>query len=174
MFTLVLATNTPGRILKALTNRAIQLQFQAYSNRELRAIALHIAKQEGIQISPQAARLIAEAAQGTPRRVFQRVQILRLFAPKAAEYTLRLVRECLASEGIDSYGLTIVQRSYLRILAAVPKQQCVLEHLAVRIGLDARFVREEIEYFLAENGYIEIRSNNARRLTQKGNELLQN
>jgi Holliday junction DNA helicase RuvB len=172
-FTLVLATNYPGQVRKALRDRAIQLSFDEYSIKELIAIAQRIANQEKIRLSPQAARLIALTAQGTPRRVYQRLQVLRHFAPTAAEYTLEIVRACLDGEGIDTHGLTRAQRRYLRTLASMREQRSVLSHLAVSLGLDDRFIRDECEHYLVEQGYMEVLSNNSRRLTQQGIELAQ-
>jgi Holliday junction DNA helicase RuvB len=171
-FTLVLATNQPGQITTALRNRAVPLSFSRYSIRELRAIAKQIASQSNIRLSAQAAGLIAASAQGTPRRVHLLMQVLSLLAPSATEFTLAMVRSCLNYEGIDKHGLTVLQRTYMQRLSEVPKQSCSLNHLAFRLGIDARYVTQEVECYLIETGLIEITSKNSRRLTLLGMELV--
>ena len=82
------------------------------------------------------------------------------------------VRTFLDSEGIDQYGLTPHQRKYLKALAAMPKGQCNVERLAVKVGCDLVNVRQEIELYLIEQGYVDPASRLGRAITPKGLDLL--
>ena len=76
-FTLIIATNAPGLIKQALRSRLTRIEFDPYSQKELKTIAERIAESLGISISPQAANLLATTAQGSPRCIKRRTHDLR-------------------------------------------------------------------------------------------------
>ena len=169
-FTLILATNYPGEVRKSLRSRTTPVEFDTYQQSELKAIA-QAAVAENINLTAQAAGLIAKTAQGSPRQVRTRLQNLKLFVPAAREYTINHVRDYLNSEGIDVHGLTTMQRNYLTILANSPKQRCGLDHMASKLGVDPKYIRQEIECYLVELNYVEVLSSHVRQLTPRGWEL---
>jgi Holliday junction resolvasome RuvABC ATP-dependent DNA helicase subunit len=172
-FSLVLATNYPGETQKALRNRTTPIAFEAYTKRELVEIGKRVATKLDLDVTAQALGLVADAAQGSPRNINRRLESLKLFAPGVAEYNLDDVRDLLKAEGFDRRNLAPPQRAYLRCVAGVPKQRAQLDHIAAKLGIDARFIRQEIEPHLIDGGYIVLLSNNARELTNGGRELMQ-
>jgi Holliday junction DNA helicase RuvB len=171
-FSLVMATDMPGSIRRALRSRLTRIEFDPYSQKELRAIARRIAGNEGVSLSPQAATLLAQTAQGSPRAIQGRVRGLRDYWPNAQDFHRNHVRGFLESEGVDKHGLTPHQRQYLRCLAAMPDGQCNLEQMAVRLGCDALNVRQEVEPFLIDEGFVDPRSRVGRRITENGRRVV--
>jgi Holliday junction DNA helicase RuvB len=171
-FTLILATNEPGGIKHALRSRLTRIEFDAYSQRELKAIAERVAEAEEISFSPQAANLLAKTSQGSPRSIRRRVHNLRHFWSDVAHLTKDHVHAYLTSEGIDELGFTPHQRVYLESLAAMPKGQSNIERLAVRLGCDAANVRQEIEPYLIEQGFVDPASRLGRSITTQGLEVV--
>jgi Holliday junction resolvasome RuvABC ATP-dependent DNA helicase subunit len=169
-FTLIVATNYPGRIRTALRNRLTPISLDPYSLPELKAIAKRMARKEGITLTPQAARLLAEMAQGSPRIIGRLVEALRLMDPEGHKFTQDQIRELLGSEGVDQQGLWPHQRYYLGTLAASPSGASTLERLAVTLGCDGTYIRQAVEPFLLDRGLVEIRSGYRRQITHKGRE----
>ena len=154
-FTLIVATNAPGQIKQALRNRLTRIEFDPYSQKELKTIAERIAESRKIGISPQAANLLAATAQGCPRCIRNRIRDLRDFWSGVKDLTKDHVRAFLDSEGIDEHGFTPHQREYLKALAGMPKGQCNVERLAIKLGCDVANVRQEVEVFLIEQGLVQ-------------------
>jgi Holliday junction DNA helicase RuvB len=171
-FTLVLATNEPGRLKPALRRRLTAIEFAPYSLRELVAVGKKAAAEEGIDITTQAARRLAEAAQGSPGRMHQRLAGLRLFWPDAGRFTQQHVDRLLRQEGIDARGLTRNQRLYLRTLAASPGGTCPLKGLATRLGCDSGYLQDEVEPYLIDRLWIEVASGAGRRITDAGRAVI--
>lgn len=136
--------------------------------RELKAIAEHAALHEGVEITPQAARRLAEVAQGTPRSICRRLEALRLLYPRVRAFTIEHIRELLTHEGIDEDGFTPHQRLYLLTLAANPHGRCSLGLLASRLGCDIAHLHRDIEPYLIEQGLVDPSSGRGRVLTTEG------
>jgi len=169
-FTPILATNEPGSLRPALRSRFERIEFRPYTVRALTAIARVIAPRFGFELTPQAARVLAEVAQASPRLVEMRIKDLGLYFPAVTKMTQDNVSVLLENQGIDKYGLWPAQRQYLQILAAKPQKACTLERLTLGIGMDATMVRQEYEPYLIEQEFIEI-SNRGRAITEKGKAL---
>lgn len=167
-FTLILATNEPGRITRGLRTRVTRIEFDRYTLSELKAIADRIAAVEGLELTAQAARRLAEVAQYIPRSIARRLDHLRLFWPHVTRFTQEHVEELLAFEGIDARGFSPHQRLYLRLLAASPRRVCSLERLSVKLGCDTATIRQEIEPYLIDEGLVDPHSGRGRTLTDAG------
>ncbi len=167
-FTLILATTDPGKIAKPLRTRLTEVFMDEYTQRNLREIARREAIKQGINISPQAARVLAVHSQGSPRQMRLWLENLRLTFPGVGQITNAHVERFLRGEGIDAYSLRPQQRSYLRLLVASVKHQLTINQLSAKLGLDLAYVREEIEHFLLDRRYLEVLSNNQRRITEAG------
>ena len=167
-FTLILATNEPGGVKRALRSRLTRIEFDPYTLAELKAIAEQVAREKDIDLSPQAARLLALVAQGSPRIIARRVQNLKHYWPDGRALSKDHVRTFLLSEGLDERGFTAHQQLYLRHLAAMPGGQCNVERLAIKLGCDAANVRQEIEPFLIEQGLVDPTSRQGRGITEDG------
>ena len=168
-FTLVVTTNFPGKLKPALSSRLHRLELDRYSELELKEIASQAARAEGLQLTGQAAGLLGKTALGNPRMVRQRVERLRLTV--SGDYAkVNDVRHQLRLEGVDGLGLRTNQRLYLETLAGARDQTLKLEMLVVKLGLDAPFLRQEIECALVELGLIVV-SQQYRAITREGLEV---
>jgi Holliday junction resolvasome RuvABC ATP-dependent DNA helicase subunit len=166
--TLILATTEVGRIKKPLRSRLRPVEFDPYRVEELKAIAERVVRSEEVDITPQAARRLAEAAQWAPRSIYVRVESLRLMWPGVAKLTQEHVEALLASEGIDARGLRPNQRLYLFALAESPGGSCSLERLASRLGCDPAFIRQEVEPYLITERLVDLHSGRGRVITREG------
>jgi Holliday junction DNA helicase RuvB len=166
-FTLVLSTSTPGGLQRALRDRLIPVEFDRYSTRELKAIARRVSFLHGIEVTGQAARLLSEVAQGSPRRLEQRIQVLKLFWPRETRFTGAHIAAMLKREGIDQRGVSPHQRLYLEILSRTTGQVCSLERIAIGLGCDPAYVSQVVEPFLIDSGFVEV-GPGGRSLTPEG------
>jgi Holliday junction DNA helicase RuvB len=164
--TLIAATNQPGRLRPALRGRLRPVEFVPYTLRELVAIAKRAAAEEKVELTSQAARRLAETAQGLPGRVQQRLEALQLFWPGVSCFGQQHVESLLRHEGVDALGLTPSQRRYLRLLAASPRG-APLKGMAARLGLDVAFVEQEVELYLLDKGLVEV-TGAGRKITTAG------
>lgn len=171
-WTLVLATDQPGRLLPALRKRIVnQVGLTYYPTRELKEIVEVLSDDADLLLSPQAARRIAEVAGGLPRLAKQLVQKLRLFHPDSEKRQLSIedVREFLTAQGTDESGLDPMEQSYL---AAVEELRgASLESLALMLGTDKAYVRSQIESALVRRGLVKI-GPAGRQLTSSGRQLV--
>jgi holliday junction DNA helicase RuvB len=172
-FTLVLATTEPGKILSSLCNRLTPIDFDPYTLPELKAIAMRVAEQEGVEITPQAARHLAQASQGVPRTIANHFEFMLRPFPGEARFDTDHVRQLLSELGIDEHGLTPPQRQYLRVLATSPEGHVPLEHLVARLGCDSAHLRRTLEPYLVEQGFIGFGRARARHITPSGRGLVE-
>jgi Holliday junction DNA helicase RuvB len=173
-FTLILATNEPASLKQGLLTRLHHIEFDPYTIPELKAIAECVAMQEEFKITPQAARRLAEVAQGMPRSICHRLEALRLLYPYVFTLTLDHIRDLLIQEGIDDRGFSPHQRRYLMILAESPGGQCSLEGLAIQLGFGGTtaYVRQHIEPYLIHQGLVDPHSVQGRRVTPLGRSVI--
>lgn len=167
-FTLILATNQPGALEKGLSSRLTSVQFDFYSIPELKTIAERVAEKERIELTAQAARVLAEVAQGIPRYICRRIEALRLFWPDVKKFSQDHVSDLLAHEGVDERGLWPLQRQYLLTLATSPKETCSLERMAVTLGCDTAYVRQDIEPYLINQNFVDPHSVRGRSISAAG------
>jgi Holliday junction DNA helicase RuvB len=167
-FTLIVATNQPGLIQRGLRSRLSRIELDRYTVPELKVIAERVAMNDGAEITPQAARRLAEAAQGTPRSIYRRIETLSLLYTNTLKFTQDHVEDLLAGEGIDVYGMSPQQRLYLSALAESPQGVCSIERLSIKLGCDAASVRQDLEPYLFEQGFVDPNSSRGRRLTAQG------
>lgn len=167
-FTLIAATDQPGRVKRALRRRLRPIEFDPYSQADLANVARLAAGQAGMKLTADAAARIAEVAQGVPDRARQRVADLRVCFPGVRRWGVEHVEEVLAQEGLDAQGLTPHQRRYLSTLAGSPRNTCPLARLSASLGCDVANLREEIEPGLLRLGLIDVRAGAGRTLTDAG------
>jgi Holliday junction DNA helicase RuvB len=172
-WTLVLATDQPGSLLDALRKRMIiEIALPYYSAAEMKEIVENVAMQLSLLVSPQAARKIAEIANGLPRRAKQLLQNLRLFHPHAEKGQVgqKELQEFLTAAGYDARGLTTLEQRYMELIP--PSGGASLESLALTLGVDTNYVRREIEAPLVRRALVRI-TPLGRQLTERGRGLLQ-
>jgi Holliday junction DNA helicase RuvB len=171
-WTLVLATDQPGRLLPALRKRlALDAALDFYPVDELKAIVEVTAAQPAINLllTAQAARLVAEVSGGLPRAAKHHLQSIRLLHTDAESRPLGQpeVRRYLDASGFDEEGLGPLACRYMEILARSGASS--LESLSLALGRDERYVRHEVESPLVRRGLVRI-SPAGRRLTVAGRE----
>ena len=172
-FTLIAASNMPGKIRKALRARLHVFHFEAYSVDEIRRISERIAEERQIDITTQALRFIADRSRSSPREARKLLELVRVGCPRA-RLELPAVRLFLNERGIDDHGLDITQRLALRHLAAARSHSLSHEVLATKLGMDSPYVRQEVEPFLVQQELIDIvASNRRRRITSAGLAIVQ-
>ena len=165
--TVVAATNRPGSLPSAFRSRILELELGPYSMRDLRVIAERVGVDNKLQLTPQAARVVAERSNGTPRHV---EQIIRLVASihegRVTQGELEAALE--AHLGLDALGLSPHQRRVLVLLARAPDGALRAEQLVHQVGLDAFYVRTELEGRLQRRGLISVTGDHVRRITDAG------
>lgn len=172
-FSLICASTRPGSVLPPLRSRLDVVWFSVYSRDELKEIARAAGEANGITLTAQGARVLAERCQGSPRILHRYVLLLkRLAAPSQLEFTQRDTEELLRKKGISTHGLDEVQQQYLHILAAAPGGRSTLERLASQLGsADTLFIRQEVETFLVALRAITIEPR-YRVLTEEGQQIV--
>jgi Holliday junction DNA helicase RuvB len=171
-WTLILATDQPGKLLDALVKRmVIQVELALYPIRELKEIVEAMAGEENMLLSPHAARLLAKVSGGRPRKAKLLLQNLLLHYPDSEEKQLGLpeVRQFLKAFGIDRSGLGRMERRYLKTLSR--RGSASLESLAITLGTDPAFLKKQVEAPLVRRGLVGIFAG-GRRLTTRGEQRL--
>jgi Holliday junction DNA helicase RuvB len=169
-WTLIVASDQPGHLAAALLKRLhLQVDLDTYPPDEMKEVVEELAGHESLLLTPQAARLLAEASAGVPRRARGLLHTLRYhFADSEGRQIGQAeVREFLQSQGIDRRGLGSMEQRYLRRLATVGSAS--LQSLALSLHTDTVFLRREVEAPLVKRGLIEI-GPSGRRLTVEGRE----
>ena len=169
-FTLILATDQPGQLQKALRKRVRVVSLTYYSVNELKDVVALMASKLKLLVSPQAARRIAEVSSGLPRLAQMHLRDVRVLFPDAEQRKLGLddIRRYLSQAGFDEHGLNGLQRRYLAFLNE--KGAASIETIALCLGTDTDFVRQEIEPHLVLSGLVTI-GPAGRRLTHRGQVL---
>jgi Holliday junction DNA helicase RuvB len=166
--TIILATDQPGELLHALKQRVeITATITDYSLPELREIAASIATDLRVLLTAQAVGTIARVAQGTPRRVRHLVtQLRRHYAGMREALGVDEIRQYLHQAGVcRRTGIDRQQRQYLRQLGK--RGRAAIETLARLMGVDADYIRDQIEPGLLRLDLLEI-GRTGRALTQAG------
>lgn len=171
-FTLIAATDQPGRLQKALRQRMVlRFTLTDYNEAELRQIVFNYAAERNMLLKPQAATRLAQAARGIPRRARHLLESLRtVMSDLKIEITKVHVVRHLRSLGIDNDNLTPTDIRYLSILQKGGGRMS-LASLALQLGLDAATVYQETETYLQKKGLIAIGCG-GRHLTDAGRKLV--
>jgi Holliday junction DNA helicase RuvB len=164
-FTLIGATTEPGKVHRALRSRLHRVVLERYSISELKCIVEKVAADLPLKITAQAARHLAERSQRTPRSVLKLMGLLATTTTGAVDQ--EAVRAFLAKQGVDGRGLDPLQHQLLHALASSATGIISLEVLAAKLGVDAAYVRTEIEPLLIELQLIEL-GTRGRALTEAG------
>lgn len=170
--TIVLATDQPGALCNALRRRmADQVPLRLYRVDELKEIAEQIATSINVLLTPHAARYLADMAHGLTGTVKRYLDGIRLYFPNSEtdQVGLPQVKEFLSKLGVDERGLGQEERQYLRYLDSVGSAG--KESMALYLGPDVKFVRQQIEPILLRQGLIKI-GKGGRQLTDLGKDVV--
>lgn len=156
-FTLVVATDQPGQLRKALRSRIqLELPLEPYTDKELREIAARVCAREGVPVSTHAITLIAHASRGVPRRAGQLADLLRTYFPGLkSELSKGDVRSFLQCHGYDDHFMLPSERRYLKELRLFGRP-ARLHYMANVTGQDVGRIRNEIEPELMRRRLVEI------------------
>ena len=173
-FTLIGATTLAGELSKPFLNRfKLNFHFQAYSMEDsLDIINLHAARIK-IGITRKAARDIAKRGRGVPRIMIGYLERCRDVALANRSYiiTSYITTATFSDLGIDEFGLTKVELKILKVLYESDKP-IGLETLAVITNESAKTIKNELEPYLMQQGYM-VRSGSGRIITPDGREYLE-
>lgn len=155
-FTLVGATTEIGLLAKPFIDRFKNKHtLKLYSDKDLRAIAeVNISKLE-ISMSDDAMNLVAKISKGTPRIINSTLEWLRDYkiAKNLGQLSIDDVTEAMKIRGVDTNGLTDVDRQYLRTLSKSDIPLGVGTISAIT-GIDKMTIEDVIEPWLLRNDIV--------------------
>jgi len=157
-FTLIGATTNPGDLTESMKDRfGFTVELTYYDSDDMASIALGSAKGLELDLDTSAAIDIADRSRGIPRVMNQYLRRIRDFAQVKG---LPVITEAVADNafaffGVDSLGLTQLDRSYLIELVKHFRGGPVGgENLAVSLGVDYKTVANDIEPYLMRLGLV--------------------
>jgi len=156
-FTLIAATTREGLLTGPFRERfGVREKLDFYPPDDLEHIAVNSARRLEVPLQPEAARLLAERARGTPRVVNRFLRRIRDVAQVTGDgaITLDAAREGLERLGVDENGLGDMDRRILRVLLEADGQPVGLKTVAVAVGEAEDTVEEVYEPYLIQEGYI--------------------
>jgi len=176
-FFLIGATTEEAQLPKPLHSRfALRERLDLYSTGELAAIAVARGRALGVEVTPEAAEMLARGSRGTPRDLVAAVSMARDQAQVAAGraegvvITPQFAEQALRARGIDRFGLSEIDRRILRTLA--DKTRAIgLRTLADLLGESPRAILEVHEPYLVRAGLV-TRTHRGRALTAEARRLL--
>jgi len=174
-FTLIGATTRAGLLTGALRSRfGLVHNIRYYNCDELTDILEQaISFLSYNKVDRDALIRIASRSRGTPRialRLLRRVQDFALVKTNG-EFTLEVVNNALALEGIDETGLDQLDRMYLQTLGTVYEGGPVgVEAVAATMGEDAGTLEDVVEPYLLQIGLL-ARTRQGRKLTPEGQKI---
>jgi len=158
-FTLVGATTRTQLISRPLRDRfGLFEQLDYYEARDLIEVLMRYAEKLSTTLTPDAAKLLAERAQGTPRVALARLRRVRDYAEVYGESPISAATAAAALNalGIDELGLKRLDRRFLQVLIEhYDGGPTGLRTLAAAIGEDPRTLEEVVEPYLIRQGLID-------------------
>lgn len=175
-FTLIGATTQMGKISSPLRRRfRISFHVDFYSVEELMTLVVRTASHFGLVMDDDAVIEIAKRGRGTPAVTNTLLTRVRDFAQVRTDgYVNKMIALASCNEmGIDSYGLSNVERKYLNIIRKQFDGGPVgINTLATAMFEDADMITGEYEPFLVRSGLL-ARTGQGRQLTRRAKEHLQ-
>jgi len=160
-FTLVGATTRAGELTSPLRDRfGLHFRLEFYTADELAHILTRSAGLLDIDLSLEAARLIATRSRGTPRIANRLLKRVRDYAQVTTgmltvAISPELARDALALYDIDAHGLDATDRKILTLLAQTFGGRPVgIETLASTLGEDAHTLEDVYEPYLVQQGLV--------------------
>jgi Holliday junction DNA helicase RuvB len=170
-FTLIGATTRLGLLTSPLRARfGIVEQLELYSPEEISMIIKRGSRLLTVDISNEAALVIARSSRGTPRVALRLLRRVRDVAEVggASGIDVQLARNALEMLGVDEEGMDERDRRYLRALIDLFGGGPVgLSTLSAALNEEAQTIEDIYEPFLIQKGFIE-RTPRGRRATANG------
>lgn len=158
VFTLLAATTEPAGLPHPLVSRfGLREHLHFYGDEALIALALGVAGKRGLELSPDAAALLATNARGTPRQLKTLLEHARREAASRGEHCLDRpqIEKLLERVGIDAEGHGPMERRYLRLLAE-STDPIPVARLARLLGMDVGTLVHDVEPWLFRRGLLRI------------------
>lgn len=172
-FTLVGATTREGLLSAPFRARfGVLERLDPYPQDELRTIIFRSAKLMEVPINEPAADLIAARARGTPRVANRILKRLRDVAQVKGDGTIDVstAERGLNMLGIDSHGLTELDRRILRVLSE-STTPVGLKTIAVAVGEEDDTIEDTYEPHLIREGLLQ-KTPRGRTITEKGRQVI--
>jgi Holliday junction DNA helicase RuvB len=175
-FTFVGATTHPGQLSNPLRDRFKFVgHLEAYSLDDLTLLVLTFAERAHIDVTFEAAEVVARASRRTPRRAVRLTEACRDYVYAVTGDPQAKVDEAGARQGleyseVDENGLETRDRRLLRVLCD-ENRPVGAELLTSALGMDVTELTRDIEPYLISAGYIR-RLPNGRAATRKAYEAL--
>ena len=170
-FTLIGATTKISFLSKPFLSRfSIKISFNYYGEEEIGKIIKEELAQQGLDISAEALREIAKRSRGTPREALQICRRVVEYAALNHLETLDVgaIIDLFNLLNIDEYGLSSLDKDYLRTLAETFKGgPSGIRVLASALGMDVETLEGVVEPYLMMLGFVTVTSR-GRKLTDKG------
>lgn len=168
--TIVGATTRLALLSAPLRDRfGLILRLNYYNNEDMIKIIVRSSKILKIPIDKESAKEIAIRARNTPRianRILKRAHDM-LIVHNHKEVSLSVLKSLFDLLELDKYGLTDIDRKYLRILGEKYQNKAVgVETIASSLTEDKQTVEEFIEPYLLQLGFIK-KTPKGRMLTSK-------
>jgi holliday junction DNA helicase RuvB len=175
-FTLIGATTRAGLLTGALRSRfGIVHNIRFYETDELTDILKQaVVKLEMEQVDEASLACIASRSRGTPRIALRLLRRVRDYSQVRCnhQFNLSVVDDALQLEGIDSEGLDVLDRTYLKTLATVYEGgPAGVEAIAATMGEDTGTLQDVVEPYLLQAGFLS-RTRQGRKITEIGQNLL--
>ncbi|MGV2981153.1 Holliday junction branch migration DNA helicase RuvB [Camelimonas sp. ID_303_24] len=158
-FTLVGATTRQGLLTTPLRDRfGIPIRLQFYTVAELELIVKRGARVIGVGMSDDGANEIARRARGTPRIAGRLLRRVRDFAVVggADRVTREIADRALSLLDVDSIGLDLMDRKYLRMIAlSFGGGPVGVETIAAALSEPRDAIEEIIEPYLIQQGFVQ-------------------
>lgn len=169
-FTLVGATTRVGLLSAPLRDRfGLFRNLEFYSNEDLVHIIKRSAAILNVSVDEEGARALAKRSRGTPRIVNRLLKRVRDYAQVRSDgrITRSLVEKALALEGVDDYGLTRLDRRYLKTIIDFYHGGPVgIEAIAATLQEEADTLVDVVEPFLLMNGMV-VRTSSGRKASEQ-------
>ena len=157
-FTLVGATTRAGLLTSPLRDRfGIVERLEFYNTADLAQIVTRSANILGLEIESAGAAEIACRSRGTPRIANRLLRRVRDYAQVKGDgqITLGIAKEALNMLNVDEKGFDHMDRRFLlALLESFEGGPVGIESLAAAIGEEADTIRDVVEPFLIQQGYV--------------------
>lgn len=174
-FTLIGATTRSGLLSNPLRDRFMaHLHFDFYNHDELAKIVENNSHKLNIALDPEALKLIAACARGTPRianRILRRVRDFSLVKGET-KISKDSVEKSLSLMEIDHFGLDRMDRKILQVIEDYYKGGPVgIETLCATLSEDRMTIEDVYEPYLLKEGFL-LRTPRGREISQKSKDHL--
>jgi holliday junction DNA helicase RuvB len=155
VFTIIGATTSGGSLSQPFYDRfTIKEHLSFYTHDDLAKLAGLNAKKLGLMISESDLLEIAKRSKGTPRILNARLQWYKNYKSFYKDKLLE-VDEVFNSQGIDSMGLDVYDRTYLEVLKKAKGNALGLKSISSLTGIAIETIENSIEPYLIRKGFVQ-------------------